>query len=163
MLPETRDLQISCFSCSSSSNETFPVVKRIRYDVQTWFSWQQPWKHPIPRPEIDENIEYRGSRSSSNISSDRWIESDLVADRNYTCLQQSEWDERERRGSTRDRGNEVEEGKRRELKKKVWKGEKRDKAENEKCEGEDRKSELTDADPDLVTGARGYNEKQSTE
>lgn len=108
-------------------------------------------------------MEYRGSRSSSNISSDRWIESDFAADRNYTCLQPSEWDERERGGSTGDRGNEAEEGKRRELKKKVWKGEKRDKAENEKREGEDRKSELTDADPDLVTGAGGYNEKQSTE
>lgn len=57
-------------------------------------------------------MEYRGSRSSSNISSDRWIESDFAADRNYTCLQPSEWDERERRGSTRDRGNEAEEGKR---------------------------------------------------
>lgn len=45
----------------------------------------------------------------------------------------------------------------------MWKGEKRDKAVNEKREGEDRKSELTDADPDLVTGAGGYNEKQSTE
>ncbi|KAK1132077.1 hypothetical protein K0M31_016215 [Melipona bicolor] len=63
---------------------------------------------------------------------------------------------RRRRRRTANVEKEENEGERRQVK-----------VENEKWEGEDkekeRDGELTDADPDLVTGTGDYNEKQSTE